>query len=134
MEASAYSDRLDGLPPLERENDGGSATGFYQAQVAGGKKHSRLSGWSLTDAAVPAKQTSARAASEQIGSRHRLQHRLQLLRQQPLAFRLQVLEVRIRRDGRLHRARTAWRLAHCVLQCAEEASQHRRLIGWFEPR
>ncbi len=73
--------------------------------------------------------TLASVASEQVGSRQRLQHRLQLLRQQPLAFRLQVLEVRIRRDGRFHGARAAQRLAHCVLQHAEEASQHRALLA-----
>jgi hypothetical protein len=77
---------------------------------------------------APAKQTLASVASEQVGSRQRLQHLLQLLRQQPLASRLQVLEVRICRDGRFHRAR-AGRLAHCVLQRAEQASQHRTLLA-----
>ena len=62
--------------------------------------------------AAPAKQTSASVALEQAGSPPRLQHLLQLLRQQPLALLLRVLKVRKRRDGRFHRARTARRLAH----------------------
>src|ERR1035438_3157087 len=73
--------------------------------------------------------TSVSVAPEQAGPRQRLQHRLQLLRQEPLALRLQVLEVRIARDRRFHIARAARRLAHCVLQCAEEACQHRALLA-----
>jgi len=63
--------------------------------------------WPLPGVAVPAKQTLASVASEQVGSRQRPQHLLQLLWQQPLAFRLQVLEIRIPRNGRIHRALTA---------------------------
>jgi len=64
--------------------------------------------------------TSANVASDRAGSRQRLQHRLQLLRQQPLALRLQVLEFGIPPDGRFHGARTARLLARCVLQHAGE--------------
>src|ERR1035437_2953972 len=50
--------------------------------------------------------TLASVASEQVGLRQCLQHRLQLLRQQPLALGLQVLEARLGCNRRFPRART----------------------------
>ena len=61
-------------------------------------------------ASAYARQTLASVAPEQVGPPQRLEHRLQLLRQEPLSLRLQMLEIRIRRDGCFHRAR-AGRLA-----------------------
>ena len=71
-------------------------------------------------------------SAQKAGSRQRLQHRLQLLRQQPLALRFQVLEIRIPRDGRFHRARAAalGPLRPSTRRGIQQASRFARRSAW----